>query len=174
MLAGASACSFTGAASTSPSQSGLQCGGVSAHLLEGWNGRVRAGNGGLFTLTLASFPLVNEADAVDEQSAKRMSREDVLVVLIGYGRKEGAAGFKRRMQLPLAVERMTVYHTFEHLPRGHRLARALFVASRVAYDAQVQFAQPLTSRLRAKADSALRLLRFGPSPHQPLTGHTRC
>ncbi|MDP9308204.1 MAG: hypothetical protein M3P15_07830 [Actinomycetota bacterium] len=134
---------------------------------------MRPGNGGFFTLTLATS-LVAEADDVDEQSAKRMSRDAVLVLLLGYGRElVGASSFQTQVRLPLTVQKMTVYSQFEHLPRGHRLARTLFVASGGAYDIQVQFARPLTPLLRSKANSALKLLRFSEPPQTPRQ-RTRC
>jgi hypothetical protein len=152
----------------------LSCAGASARVPAGWQGRVRRGNGGAFTLTLATFPLVAEADAVDEQAAKRMSRVDILVLLLGYGRQQAAgSAFQRQVRFPLTVQRMTVYSQFEHLPRGHRLARTLFVASGGAYDIQVQFARPLTPLLRSKANSALKLLRFS-EPPQTARQRTRC
>jgi hypothetical protein len=166
---------LTGEPQSSHSLERLHCAGVSARIPGGWHGLVRQGRGGAFTFTLASFPLVAEADAVDEQSAKRMSLQDVLVLLIAYGRGQAdPAAFKRRVQLPLTVERMTVYGTFEHLPRGHRLTRILFLADGGTYDAQVQFARPLSTGLRRKADSALRLVHFRPPPRQSSSGRTRC
>ena len=127
--------SSTGAAKRSLSSPVLACAGVSARVPAGWHGRTRIGNGGFFTLTLASFPLVAESDDVDEQSAKRMSRGDVLVLLLGYGREQaGDSPFQTNVRLPLTVQRMRVYGQFEHLPRGHRLARVLFVADGAAYD----------------------------------------
>jgi hypothetical protein len=117
-------------AQISSSGSIVRCEGVSASLLKGWDARVRRGAGGFFTLTLASFPLVAEADAVDEQSAKRMSRGDLIVLLIGYGAASHyyPPAFKGHAPLPLTVQRMTVYRMFEHLPRGHRLAQVTFIA----------------------------------------------
>jgi hypothetical protein len=166
--------SSTGAAKRSLSSPVLACAGVSARVPAGWHGRTRIGNGGFFTLTLASFPLVAESDDVDEQSAKRMSRGDVLVLLLGYGREQaGDSPFQTNVRLPLTVQRMRVYGQFEHLPRGHRLARVLFVADGAAYDAQVQFATRLTPLLRRKANSALQVLRFS-KPSQTPRQRTRC
>jgi hypothetical protein len=107
----------TGAAKRSLSSPVLTCAGVSARVPAGWHGRARIGNGGVFTVTLATFPLVAETDDVDEQSAKRMSRADVLVLLLGYGHEQaGDSPFQTHVRLPLTVQRMTVYGQFEHLP----------------------------------------------------------
>jgi hypothetical protein len=119
----------TGAWSANPPQAPtLKCQGIAIRAPAGWHGRIQAGEGGYFTLTLATFPLVSEADAVDEQSAKHMSRRDVLVLLIAYGPSEVSnPAFQTHTRLPLTVQAMRVYDQFEHLPHGHRLARQTFV-----------------------------------------------
>ncbi len=153
----------------------LSCAGVSVRVPSGWHGRIRGGNGGGFTLTFATFSLVSETDAVDEQSAERMAADDILVLLIGYGRGQADnPAFRTRVRLPLTVQKMKVYSRFEHLQPGHRLARAIFVAQGAAYDVQVQFGSPLNPFLRREADSALRLLRFSHPSHQKLNRRTRC
>jgi len=130
---------------------------------------------GLFTLTLATFPLVPEADAVDEQSAKRMGRGDVLVLLIGYGRGDVSnPSFQTHPHLPLTVQAMSVYSLFEHMPHGHRIARKTFVARGSAYDVQVQFGRTITPELRKRANSVLGLFHFSPPPRQTPSGMTRC
>ena len=153
----------------------LRCQGDSVRVPTGWQGRVRRGYGGFFTLTLATFPLVPEADAVDEQSAKRMRRGDVLVLLLGYGRSEASnAAFQAHLRLPLTVQKMAVYSLFEHMPYGHRLARKTFVAFGSAYDVQVQFERTITPELRKRANSVLELFHFSPPPRQTSSGMTRC
>lgn len=155
----------TGEPKRSTSSPVLSCPGLSARVPAGWHGRLRRGNAGFFTLTLATFPLVAEADDVDEQSAKRMSRADVLLLVLAYGRDQASSpAFQTHVRLPLAVQTMPVYRQFEHLPRGHRLARSLFVAGGGAYEAQLQFAGRVTPFLRRRANSVLRLLRFSDPP----------
>jgi len=153
----------------------LRCQGVSVRVPAGWHGRIRRGEGGYFTLTLATFALVPEADAVDEQSARRMRAGDVLVLLIAYGASEASnPTFQTHTRLPLRVEVMRVYRQFEHLPHDHRLARRSFMARGGTYDAQVQFARTITTRLRQRADSALRLVHFSAPPGRSPSGQTRC
>ena len=141
----------------------------------GWHGRMRRGNGGVFTITLATFSLVAETDAVDERSAERMTTGDVLVLLIGYGRGQASnPAFRTHAQFPLTVQRMKVYSRFEHLQPGHRLARTMFIAQGAAYDVQVQFGRPLNRFLRREANGALRLLDFGDPSQQELNRRTPC
>lgn len=145
------------------------------HVPAGWHGRLRTGSGGFFTLTLASFPLIAEADDVDEQAARRMARGDVLLLVLGYGRGQvGRSAFGKHVRMPLTVQRMRFYHQFEHLPHGHQLARILLVAAGRAYEVQVQFAGPLTPALRVRANGVLRLLRFSKSLQRTAAEGRRC
>jgi hypothetical protein len=175
LLGAATAAALTIAAHRSTSQPVLSCAGVSVRLPAGLHGRVRPGNGGVFTLTLATFSLVAETDAVDERSAERMTAGDVLVLLIGYGRGQASnPAFRTHAQLPLTVQRMKVYSRFEHLQPGHRLARTMFIARGAAYDVRVQFASPLDPFLRREANGVLRLLDFGDPSQQEPNRRTRC
>jgi hypothetical protein len=129
----------------------------------------------LFTLTLSTFPLVPESDDVDERSATRMEHRDLLLLLIGYGRDQATnPAFNAHPQLPLSVQRMKTYSQFEHLPRGHRIARTTFVARGSAYDVQFQFAGPITASSRTRANTVLRLLHFYPSPKRTPNRSTSC
>jgi hypothetical protein len=69
---------------------------------------------------------------------------------------------------------MKTHRQFEHLLRGHRIARTTFVARGSAYDAQVQFVAPITASSRTRANSVLRLLHFYPSPKQTPNQSTSC
>lgn len=169
------ACVTPAASADSHHSLSLACQGVTVRAPAGWHGRIQTGAGGYFTLTLATFPLVSEADAVDEQSSKRMSPRDVLVLLIAYGPGEVSNPvFQTRTRLPLTVQAMRVYDQFEHVAHGHRLARRTFVALGSAYDAQVQFARTITPSLRAKANGVLQVIRFSPAPRYAPSGPTRC
>jgi hypothetical protein len=153
----------------------LKCVGVSVPVPAVWYGRVRGGHEGFFTLTLATFPLVPERDDVDERSATRMRSQDVLLLLIGYGPDQATnPAFKAHPELPLTVQQMNIYRQFEHLPSGHRLARAMFTVQGGAYDVQVQFARPITASLSDKANSVLRLFRFHRHPTQTPNASSTC
>ncbi len=146
----------------------LSCGGVSVLVPRGWHGRVRAGHGGIFTVTLANFPLVREPDDVDQQSAKRMRAGDVLLLIIGYGRDQASnPAFEPHVRLPLTVQAMKHSGPLEGMPSGHQTARKTFVARGGALDVQVQFAGAITARSRAAANSVLRLLHFEAPPRRP-------
>jgi hypothetical protein len=139
----------------------LQCAGVSVTLGRGLHGRIGAHGSGLDTLSVSTFPLAPEPDDVDEVAARSMRRDDVLVLVVVYG--SGLASdpaFDRRARVPLTLAQMQTFGQFEGMPRGHVLARRLFVARGAAYDVQVQFARPITPRLAARAASLLRRLRF--------------
>jgi hypothetical protein len=138
----------------------LQCSGASLAVPTGWHGRLR-GTRELFTLTAATSRLVPEGDDFDELSSRKMAGSDVLILVIGYGGDavDGSA-FRQSVSLPLRVERMQVLRLFEGMADGHRMARVLFFARGAAYDVRVQFGGPVTKRASARADAALRGLRF--------------
>jgi hypothetical protein len=145
----------------------LRCDGLTARVPVGWYGRVRGCHRGVSTVTLATFPLVPGDDDVDEQSAHRMGRGDVLVLVIGYGRDQALDNpifrtRRARVALPLSLRGMPVYRQFEGMSRGHRLARRWFVAAGGAYDVQVQFGGPISATRARAADGTLRRLAFTP------------
>ena len=138
----------------------LQCGGASLTVPVGWHGRLR-GTRELFTLTAATSRLVREGDDFDELSSRKMTRTDVLILVIGYrGDAVDKSAFRPSAPLPLRVERMPILRLFEGMADGHRMARALFLAQGAAYDVRVQFGGPVTTDARERADAALRGLRF--------------
>jgi hypothetical protein len=143
------------------------CGGVSATVPKGWHSRLREGHG-LFTLTLATSPLVSDDGDESELSARLMKRVDVLLLVVAYGSGDVDKGaFRKSVILPLRVERMPILTRFEGMPDGHRMARVLFFARGAAYDVRVQFGGPVTRAARARADAALRGLRFAPAGPTP-------
>lgn len=139
----------------------LHCAGVSATLGRGLHARIRVHGTGIYTVTLATFPLAAERDDVDEVASRAMRRDDVLVLVLGYGAGQlSNPAFAGAVRMPLTLGGMQTATQFEGMPRGHVVARRLFVAAGGAYDVQVQFARRITPGLAARAASILRRLRF--------------
>jgi hypothetical protein len=162
------ACTLLGAlAGGASAATVMRCDGLTVRVPVGWYGRARGCHRGVSTVTIATFPLVRGDDDVDERSAQRMARRDVLVLVVGDGRDQAQDNpvfrtGRARVTLALDLRGMAVYRQFEGMPRGHRLARRLFVAAGAAYDVQVQFGGPISPPLTRVADDALRRLRFTP------------
>lgn len=167
-----SACSsnVTGARSLLSAPSTVRCNTVVWRLPRGWNGYARR-HGQFFTVLLGNFRLPREQDDVGELAAKRMKAGDIRVLLLGYGsaRWLPPSVFRPR-SLPLRIASGDLLSYFEHLPRGHRLARKTFSAKGQALDVQVEFAESHVSDQEiATANRILRRLRITPRTHVPTT-----
>lgn len=151
----------TACADTHHSSVLVQCRGVEWQLPRQWHARIHIGYGGYFTISAGTFPLPNEIDAVAERAARMMKREDILILLIGYGSSEAASPpFARRPAWPVTIGPAALQGQFEHLPAHHRIARELFYSAGQAFDLQDQFAQPQVPRRQfALANDALVPMR---------------
>jgi len=142
----------------------LRCGQVTWKVPANWYGQVRRGSGGLATFGIATSPLPAETDAVGEVASTKMHTDDIRILLVVYGAGDAAAGVTGgRPAFPPKVEDMTVYHVFEHMPRGHSMARKPFELQGRLFDLQVEFGGAIDSHQARRADDVLGQLRVTPS-----------